>query len=66
MLQAIGYSLFGSCRFQKCFLLFGSGSNGKGVMIDLIEALIGEANCSHRSLQALDTNRFAVQHGTSR
>ena len=60
MLQAIGYSLYGSCEFDKCFMLFGNGANDKGVMIKVIEALMGQANCSHRSLQVLDTNRFAV------
>lgn len=41
-------------------MFFGDGSNGKGVLIKIIEALLGENNCSHRSLQDLDKNRFAT------
>src|SRR5215469_6336091 len=42
-------------------MLFGrTGSNGKGVLLSIIEALLGNSNCSHRSLQDLDTNRFAI------
>lgn len=42
-------------------MLFGrSGSNGKSVLLNVIEDLLGSSNCSHRSLQDLDTNRFAV------
>jgi P4 family phage/plasmid primase-like protien len=57
----IGYCLYKSWIYQKSFMLFGrTGSNGKGVLLNIIEALMGESNCSHRSLQDLDTNRFAV------
>lgn len=41
-------------------MLFGDGANGKGVLIKLIEALLSQTNCSHRSLQDLDKNRFAA------
>jgi putative DNA primase/helicase len=41
-------------------MLFGGGSNGNGVLIKLIETFLGETNCSHRSLQDLDKNRFAA------
>ena len=30
-------------------MFFGGGLNGNGVLIKLLEALLGEANCSHRS-----------------
>ena len=41
-------------------MFHGGGSNGKGVLIQMIEALIDPSNCSHRSLQDLDNNRFAA------
>ena len=42
-------------------MLFGrTGSNAKGVLLNIIETIIGRSNCSHRSLQDLDTNRFAL------
>jgi P4 family phage/plasmid primase-like protien len=60
VLQMIGYCLYRSNEFEKAFMLFGDGANGKGVLIKLIEALLGQSNCSHRSLQDLDKNRFAA------
>jgi len=60
VLQMIGYCMYRSCEYEKAFLLFGDGANGKGVLIKLIEALLGQNNCSHRSLQDLDKNRFAA------
>jgi P4 family phage/plasmid primase-like protien len=59
-LQMIGYCLYRNCEYEKAFMLFGGGSNGKGVLIKLIESFLGESNCSHRSLQDLDKNRFAA------
>ena len=59
-LQMLGYCLYRSCEYEKAFMFFGGGSNGKGVLIKLIEAFLGESNCSHRSLQDLDKNRFAA------
>jgi phage/plasmid-associated DNA primase len=61
VLQMIGYCLYKTWIYQKSFMLFGrSGSNGKGVLLSIMEALLGRSNCSHRSLQDLDTNRFAI------
>jgi P4 family phage/plasmid primase-like protien len=60
VLQMIGYCLYRDCEYEKAFMLFGGGSNGKGVLIKLIESFLGETNCSHRSLQDLDKNRFAA------
>ena len=48
------YSLYTTCSLTPI------GSNGKGVVLSIIEALLGNSNCSHRSLQDLDTNRFAI------
>ncbi len=37
-LQIIGYCLYRSSKYEKAIMLFGNGSNGKGVFIKLIEA----------------------------
>ena len=47
---------FGLClapdtTFQKFFMLVGEGSNGKKVILDVLEALLGEANVSHVPLE---------------
>jgi putative DNA primase/helicase len=61
ILQMIGYCLYKTWKYQKSFMLYGrTGSNGKGVLLSIIEALLGNHNCSHRSLQDLDANRFAI------
>jgi len=58
MLQLIGYCLLNDCRYQVSIMLYGnSGANGKGTLLDLITAFLGADNCSHRSLQSIDTNR---------
>ena len=60
MFRLIGYCLHKNCEYEKAAMLYGTGANGKGVVIRIIERFLGEDNCSHRSLQHLDTNRFAV------
>ena len=60
MFRLIGYCLHENCEYEKAAMFYGTGANGKGVVIRIIERFLGEDNCSHRSLQHLDTNRFAV------
>jgi putative DNA primase/helicase len=40
--RAIGYTLTGSTKEQSMFLLWGSGANGKSVLIDVIRTMLGE------------------------
>lgn len=40
--EAIGYTMFGHTRDQVFFLLFGSGRNGKGVLMHTINRLLGD------------------------
>lgn len=60
LLRMISYILLKDCRYQKAFLLYGVGANGKGTMIKVIEAMFGSDNCSHRSLQDLDREKNAT------
>jgi len=59
-LQIIGYCLYKSSKYEKAIMLFGGGSNGKGVFIKLIEALVGLENTSHVELQDIGAERFAA------
>lgn len=59
VLQTIGYCLCRNSIYEKAVMLVGEGSNGKSVLINLIEALLGEGNVSHASLQELNDDRFA-------
>lgn len=57
--------LFGMClspcpqKFQKCVFLLGGGSNGKSLLINIIEAML-DNNVSHVPMKDIDTNRFAT------
>jgi putative DNA primase/helicase len=42
-----GYVLMNDCRFQKIFLLIGSGGNGKSVYLEIIQKLFGDKNVTH-------------------
>lgn len=58
-MQIFGYILLKSSKFEKAFMLFGSGNNGKSVFVRLIESFVGQLNASHVALQDLDGDRFA-------
>ncbi len=58
-MQIIGYCLYKTAEYEKAVMLVGPGSNGKGVFIKIIEALVGFENTSHVALQDLEDDRFA-------
>jgi len=64
-LEIMGFCLIPYTRPEKAFLLVGGGSNGKGVYIDTLTALVGADNTSSVALQDLDESRFkaAELHG---
>ncbi|WP_198592165.1 phage/plasmid primase, P4 family [Kyrpidia spormannii] len=55
-----GYMLLPTVKFKKALIFTGKGNNGKSVMIRLMEHFVGQSNCSHVSLHALETNRFQL------
>ena len=57
--ELIAYGLFRSYPYQKFFMLYGPGANGKSTYLNIIEKLIGEGNISHVTAQELQYNRFA-------
>jgi P4 family phage/plasmid primase-like protien len=59
-MQIIGYCLYRNNKYEKAVMLVGSGSNGKGVFIKLIESFVAADNTSHVPLQDLDKDRFAA------
>jgi putative DNA primase/helicase len=50
--------LKGRSDLHKSLYLFGSGANGKGAYITLLEMLIGKENIHSTSMGELNTNRF--------
>ncbi|MEU1526934.1 phage/plasmid primase, P4 family [Nocardia rhamnosiphila] len=59
VLDILSYLLLPGNPRQKAVMLSGSGRNGKGVLLNLVEAIIGRENSAHVSLQEMST-RFAA------
>jgi len=57
--QWCGYLLRPDLNEQKFLLFVGEGANGKSVLVYVIIALVGEANCSHVPLSCFK-NRFSL------
>jgi putative DNA primase/helicase len=58
--EIIGYMVMSGNPFQKAILLYGDGSNGKGTLIRVLRALLGDTNCSYATLSALTEDKFAT------
>jgi len=48
--QYFGYCLLRDARYQKALFLYGTGSNGKSTVIDVLQAMVGKENTSSLSL----------------
>jgi len=55
--EMLGAVLLKHNRYQKAFLFYGSGSNGKSTILDLIKAFLGARNYSAIALEKV-TDRF--------
>ena len=44
--EILGYCMTSDNSFQKAFIFIGTGANGKSVLIEILEALVGEQNVS--------------------
>lgn len=52
-----GYCLTRETRYEKAMILYGPGGDGKGKLLNILQAMVGEENCSHISLGKLE-NEF--------
>lgn len=59
--QWCGYLYTPNLRAQKFLLCAGEGANGKGVLFELIERMLGRENCSHVPLCAFGDQFVLVQ-----
>ena len=46
LLEMLGYTLMTHCRHERFIMLIGGGSNGKSVLLSVLEALLGSENVS--------------------
>lgn len=56
--EMVGYLMMSGNPLQVAFLLLGTGQNGKGTLMRVVQDLLGNKNTSTLSLDAL-SNRFA-------
>lgn len=57
--EMVGACLLKHNRYQKAFMLYGAGSNGKSTVLDLIKRFLGSRNYASISLEKV-TDRFNV------
>lgn len=51
--EMLGYCLMKKCKYGKVFIFFGSGSNGKSTILDLVKTFLGKGNYSSIELDKL-------------
>jgi putative DNA primase/helicase len=51
--EVCGYLFIKGLKLEKIFFLYGTGANGKSVLFEVINGLIGTENISHYSLESL-------------
>lgn len=51
--EYVGYVFTNNLKLEKVLMLYGGGSNGKGVFFEIVQALLGKENISNYSLQTL-------------
>lgn len=57
--EMIGACLIKHARYQKAFMLYGNGSNGKSTILELVKKFLGSRNYTSIELDKLSTDRFA-------
>ncbi len=58
--EIIGTAIYLGNPFRSAVLLLGPGKNGKSVLLNVIQSLLGQDNVSSVPLQTLTENRFAA------
>ena len=61
MLDMMGYTLLSTCEYERFNMLVGNGANGKSVLLDILESLLGVANVCAVQPSKLD-NSFQRAH----
>jgi P4 family phage/plasmid primase-like protien len=63
--EMFGYCLYRDYHIQKAFIFLGPGANGKGTLLSMLGAMLGNNNTVNIGLQPLEKNGFmaSVLHG---
>lgn len=57
------YCFMPTYQYQKLLILYGTGRNGKSVLMNLLSAMIGTSNCSYESISDIaKENGYSVIH----
>lgn len=56
--EMVGYMCMRHVRYQKGFMFYGTGANGKSTILDLLKAFIGIGNYVSIDIDRLTKNRF--------
>jgi putative DNA primase/helicase len=56
--EMVGYTMMRHANYQKAFMFYGSGSNGKSTILDLIKAFLGKHNYVSIDIRELTRNKF--------
>jgi len=58
--ELMAYCLYRAYPYQKIFILYGRGSNGKSLFARMLEHLLGVENISHTSMKEIQRSGFAA------
>lgn len=57
--EYLGYIFINNLKLEKCLILKGEGSNGKSVIFEIVQALLGEHNtCSYTISNLCNENGY--------
>lgn len=59
--EYLGYCLTQDVSFQKALLLLGNGSNGKSIVLTVMEKILGKENYSNIELHQLSNKNYIVE-----
>ena len=58
--QFFGYCLMTDCRFEKMLFMIGSGGNGKGTVLTMLNEIVGSENTSSLTMRDLSDPKFSL------
>jgi len=60
LLEIIGYLMIPDTSIQKAIMVYGPPGTGKSIFLNVLGEFIGKKNCSYKSLQQLEEDKYAT------